>query len=51
MPLEYVKPRPWMRTTQGGYEVDLMLDSGADTTIIPAGTFPGHKHRETEASR
>ena len=51
MPLELVKSRPWMRKIQGGYELDLMLDSGAVTTIMPADTFPGHKPRETEASR
>ena len=31
--------------------MDLMLDSGAVTTIMPADTFPGHKPKETEASR
>ena len=51
MPLEFVKSRPWMRRIQGGYELDLMLDSGAVATIMPADTFPGHKPRETEASR
>ena len=47
----YVKERPWMRRVEGGFEIDLTIDSGAVTTIAPVDTLPGIKPRETEASR
>ena len=40
-----------MRKVEGGFEIDLAIDSGAVTTIAPAGAIPGVKPRETEATR
>ena len=43
--------RDWFRNTEGGYEIDLTIDSGAVATITPVGTIPNEVPRETEASR
>ena len=43
--------RNWFRETTKGYEIDLIIDSGAVATITPVRTIPGEIPRETEASR
>ena len=43
--------RHWFREIKNGYEIDITIDLGAVAIIVPTGTLPGEKPRETEALR
>ena len=43
--------KKWRRKVNGKWVVDIVLDSGAVTTVVPSDTVPGVRPRPTEASR